>query len=99
MPASCRGEALIAQKSCAVIPPRVPLSRRTPRARRDARLQGSPSGPMKSLFTQDFGQRHLMIGMVHTAALPGAPGYDRSAGMRPLIEHVRSEALVLADSG
>jgi membrane complex biogenesis BtpA family protein len=54
---------------------------------------------MKALFAQDFGQRHLMIGMVHTQALPGAPGYDRSAGMRPIVERARTEAQVLADAG
>lgn len=54
---------------------------------------------MKSLFAQDFGHRHLMIGMVHTLALPGAPQYDAAGGMRRIVEHARTEAEALADAG
>jgi membrane complex biogenesis BtpA family protein len=54
---------------------------------------------MKALFGQDFGQRHLMIGMVHTLPLPGAPLYDATSGMRRIVEQARSEAAVLADAG
>jgi membrane complex biogenesis BtpA family protein len=54
---------------------------------------------MKSLLAQDFGQRHLMIGMVHTLPLPGAPLYDPAGGMRRIIDHARTEAQVLADAG
>jgi membrane complex biogenesis BtpA family protein len=54
---------------------------------------------MKSLFAQDFGHRHLMIGMVHTLALPGAPRYDPAGGMRRIVEHARAEARALADAG
>ncbi len=54
---------------------------------------------MKALFAQDFGHRHLMIGMVHTLPLPGAPLYDAGAGMRRIVEHARAEAQCLADAG
>jgi membrane complex biogenesis BtpA family protein len=54
---------------------------------------------MKALFGQDFGQRHLMIGMVHTLPLPGAPLYDAGSGMRRIVEQARSEAATLADAG
>jgi hypothetical protein len=54
---------------------------------------------MKSLFAQDLGHRHLMIGMVHTLPLPGAPLYDSATGMRRIVEHARSEAETLAEAG
>jgi hypothetical protein len=54
---------------------------------------------MKSLFAQDLGHRHLMIGMVHTLSLPGAPLYDSAAGMRRIVEHARVEADTLAEAG
>jgi len=54
---------------------------------------------MKSLFGQEFGHRHLMIGMVHTLPLPGAPLYDAAGGMRRIVEQARVEAEVLAEAG
>lgn len=54
---------------------------------------------MKALLAQDFGHRHLMIGMVHTLPLPGAPRYDRAGGMRRVVEHARAEAHALVDAG
>jgi len=54
---------------------------------------------MKSLFAQEFGHRHLMIGMVHTLPLPGAPLYDAAGGMRRIVERARIEAEILAEAG
>jgi uncharacterized protein len=54
---------------------------------------------MKSLFGQEFGHRHLMIGMVHTLPLPGAPLYDAAGGMRRIVEQARVEAEILAEAG
>lgn len=54
---------------------------------------------MKSLFFQEFGQRHLMIGMVHLLPLPGAPLYDAAGGMRRIVAQARAEAEILADAG
>ncbi len=54
---------------------------------------------MKSLFAQDFGHRHLMIGMVHTLPLPGAPLYDPAGGMRRIVAQARAEAEILAEAG
>ena len=45
---------------------------------------------MKALFAQDFGHRHLMIGMVHTLPLPGAPLYDAAGGMARIVAHARA---------
>ncbi len=54
---------------------------------------------MKALLAQDFGHRHLMIGMVHTLALPGAPRYDAGGGMRAVVARAHAEAEALADAG
>jgi membrane complex biogenesis BtpA family protein len=54
---------------------------------------------MKSLLAKDFGHRHLMIGMVHTLALPGAPLYDAAGGMRAIVARARVEADALAQAG
>jgi hypothetical protein len=54
---------------------------------------------MKTLFRREFGHPKLMIGMVHTPPLPGAPGYDRAGGMRPIVERARADAGTLQDAG
>jgi membrane complex biogenesis BtpA family protein len=46
-----------------------------------------------------FGVDQLVIGMVHTQALPGAPRYDRAAGMGAIIRQARLEARMLVDAG
>ena len=54
---------------------------------------------MKTLFRREFGHAKLMIGMVHTLPLPGAPGYDRAGGMRPIVERALADAGALQDAG
>lgn len=54
---------------------------------------------MKSLIRDEYGVSHLLIGMVHTLALPGSPLYDRSAGMRKIVSQARQEAKALEDAG
>jgi membrane complex biogenesis BtpA family protein len=54
---------------------------------------------MKSLIRQDFGRDHLLIGCVHTLALPGTPLYDRSGGMRRIVSQAKEEAKILQDAG
>ena len=47
---------------------------------------------MKTLVQTDFGRDHLLVGCVHTLALPGTPLYDRSGGMRKIVRQAREEA-------
>ena len=54
---------------------------------------------MKTLFKDRYNQDKLIIGMVHTLALPGSPKYDRSGGMKKLINQARKEARILVDHG
>jgi len=54
---------------------------------------------MKSLFADQYQQSTFLIGMVHTLALPGAPLYDRSGGMRKIVHQALEEARILADAG
>ena len=54
---------------------------------------------MKTLFEQDFGRKHLLIGMVHTLALPGTPLYDESAGMKKIVSQALKEAKILEEAG
>ena len=54
---------------------------------------------MRTLFADRYGHEKFLIGMVHTLALPGAPLYDRAAGMRRVVDQARAEARVLRDTG
>lgn len=54
---------------------------------------------MKTLFEKEFGHKKLMIGCVHTLALPGTPLYDPSGGMKKIIRRAREEAKILEDAG
>jgi hypothetical protein len=54
---------------------------------------------MKSLVRDEYGVDHLLIGCVHTLALPGTPLYDRTGGMRKLVHQAREEAKILEDAG
>ncbi|WP_342358772.1 BtpA/SgcQ family protein [Terrarubrum flagellatum] len=54
---------------------------------------------MKTLVREEYGRDHLLIGCVHTLALPGAPLYDRISGMRKIIAQAREEAKALEDAG
>jgi membrane complex biogenesis BtpA family protein len=54
---------------------------------------------MKSLIRQEFGRDRLLIGMVHTRALPGTPLYDRTDGMKRIVAQARADARALADAG
>jgi membrane complex biogenesis BtpA family protein len=54
---------------------------------------------MKTLVRDEYGLDHLLIGCVHTLALPGSPLYDRSDGMRKLVKHAREDAKILEDAG
>jgi len=54
---------------------------------------------MKNLFEHEFGRRRLLIGMVHTLALPGAPCYDRAGGMRRIVSRAKEEVRILSDAG
>jgi membrane complex biogenesis BtpA family protein len=46
-----------------------------------------------------FGVSKPVIAMLHLPALPGRPGHDRRAGMRPLIEPVARDLAVLQEAG
>lgn len=54
---------------------------------------------MKNLFAQDLNHQPLMIGMVHTLALPGTPLYDRPGGMKKVIDQALEEAKILEETG
>ncbi len=54
-----------------------------------------PRVPLRELFGID----KAIIAGVHLLPLPGSPGYDRTAGMRPIIARAREDAAILADHG
>lgn len=54
-----------------------------------------PRVPFRTLFGAD----KAIIAGVHLLPLPGSPGYDRSAGMRPIIRRGREDAVILTDHG
>lgn len=54
---------------------------------------------MKNLFERDFSRSKLMIGMVHTLALPGTPLYDRTGGMKRIVSQALEEARILQEAG
>jgi len=54
---------------------------------------------MKTLVQNEYGLDHLLIGCVHTLALPGTPLYDRSGGMRKVVAQAREEAKILEEAG
>jgi membrane complex biogenesis BtpA family protein len=54
---------------------------------------------MKTLVQAEYGKPHLLIGCVHTLALPGTPLYDRAGGMRKIIAQAREEAKILEEAG
>jgi uncharacterized protein len=54
---------------------------------------------MNSLLRDLFGVGKPIIAMVHLPALPGRPRHDRTAGMRPIVEAVASDLVVLQDAG
>jgi len=54
---------------------------------------------MKNLFEHDFDRSKLMIGMVHTLALPGTPRYDRDGGMKRIVSQALEEARILQEAG
>lgn len=54
---------------------------------------------MTHLFQKIFGRTPLLIGMVHTSPLPGAPRYDRAGGMAPIRARALAEAQTLRDAG
>lgn len=54
---------------------------------------------MKTLVQAEYGRDHLLVGCVHTLALPGSPLYDRSGGMRKVIRQAQEEAKILEEAG
>ena len=46
-----------------------------------------------------FGVAKPLIGVVHLLALPGSPAFDRTAGMRPIVEAAKHDALVCQEAG
>lgn len=54
---------------------------------------------MKTLVQTEYGRDHLLVGCVHTLALPGTPLYDRSGGMRKIISQAKEEARILEEAG
>ena len=46
-----------------------------------------------------FGAPKPLIGVVHLLALPGSPAFDRGAGMRPIVEAARHDALTCQEAG
>ncbi len=51
------------------------------------------------LFSEIFGRTKPIIGMAHFPPLPGSPGYDRSKGIRGIVESVRRDILALQEGG
>jgi uncharacterized protein len=54
---------------------------------------------MSSLLRDLFGIGKPIIAMVHLHALPGRPGHDRSAGMRPIVDAVARDLAALDAAG
>lgn len=54
---------------------------------------------MKTLVQTEYGRDHLLVGCVHTLALPGTPLYDRSGGMRKIVKQAKEEARILEEAG
>lgn len=54
---------------------------------------------MKTLFRDRYGKEKFLIGMVHTLPMPGAPRYDRTGGMRKVVQQALAEARILRDTG
>jgi len=54
---------------------------------------------MNSLLHDLFGVGKPIIAMVHLRALPGRPGHDRAAGMRPVVTAVARDLKTLQDAG
>lgn len=54
---------------------------------------------MNPILKSEFGVDQLLIGMVHTLALPGAPLYDRTGGVRKIVAQARKEAKMLVEAG
>ena len=54
---------------------------------------------MKTLFKDRYGQDKFIVGMVHTLALPGSPLFDRTGGMKRLVQQAKKEAKILVDNG
>lgn len=54
---------------------------------------------MKQLLQLPLNRQHVLIGCVHTLALPGAPKYDTHKGMAYLKSKALEDAQALADAG
>jgi membrane complex biogenesis BtpA family protein len=54
---------------------------------------------MKNLFEQDFGRERFVMGMVHTLGMPGTPLYDRSGGVKKILNQALEDAKILEDTG
>ena len=54
---------------------------------------------MKTLFRDRYNQDKFVVGMVHTLALPGSPLYDRTGGMKRLVQQAKKEARILVEAG
>lgn len=54
---------------------------------------------ISSRLPSEFGMDRLVIGMVHTLPLPGAPLYDRAGGVRRIVDQARREARMLVEAG
>jgi hypothetical protein len=54
---------------------------------------------MKNLIRTDYDRDHLLVGCVHTLALPGTPLYDRAGGMGKVVRQAREETRILEDAG
>lgn len=55
--------------------------------------------PVDQAMTRIFGAAKPLIGVVHLLALPGSPAFNREAGMRPIVEAARHDALVCQEAG
>ncbi len=54
---------------------------------------------MSTWLDEVFPVTKPIIGMCHLPALPGDPGYDRTAGMAAIVEHARREVTSLQEGG
>jgi len=55
---------------------------------------------MKNYWTQSiFNTIKPIIAMCHLQALPGDPGYDKSGGMKKVIDLARKDLLALQEGG
>ena len=64
-----------------------------------AKPAGEAAPSMTDKFRTVFGPAKPIVAMVHLGALPGAPLYDREAGLEPVIEGAANDLAALQEAG